>query len=192
MVVADFIHVILTHMNGHVSLPSVLAKITNDHRHQKFREFKSTITGMLENVRYEQSILQTAKQLLADAKFRQVRDLHRGYAQHVRNAIIDNDEGSGEGWRTRRRGQSNSFLGENGSPLNGASLARIQRLQKARRRDRKAHPPLNEVLQQLNGGGNSEDCGSESEDEDFDDGPPVIPHGHLVLELEPMFRTGFS
>ena len=39
---------------------------------QEFREFRSTITGMLENVRYEQKILQTAKQLLADAKFRQV------------------------------------------------------------------------------------------------------------------------
>ena len=59
MILADFVHVILTHMNGHVSLPSVLAKITNDHRHQKFREFRSTINGMLENVRYEQSILQT-------------------------------------------------------------------------------------------------------------------------------------
>ena len=67
-VLADFVHVVLTHMNGKVSLHSILKKITNDHKNQEFREFRSTITGMLENVRYEQKILSTAKQLLADAK----------------------------------------------------------------------------------------------------------------------------
>ena len=147
MVLADFVHVILTHMNGHVSLPSVLTKITNDHRHQKFREFRSTITGMLENVRYEQNILQTAKQLLADAKYRQVRNLHRGYAQHVTKPIIES--GSGVGGRRRRRRRSNSMLGDDGEPLDEESVARIRRLQKGRRRNRKAHPPLNDVLKQL-------------------------------------------
>lgn len=191
MVLADFVHVILTHMNGHVSLPSVLAKITNDHRHQKFREFRSTITGMLENVRYEQSILQTAKQLLADAKYRQVRNLHRGYALRVKNVYLDEDEGGGGTEGRRRRQRSNSMMGEDGAPLDKASLARIRRLQKGRRRDRKAHPPLNEVLKQLNGGGGG-GGDSDSEDEDFEDGSPVVPHGHLVLELEPRYRTGFA
>jgi len=83
------------------------------------------------------------------------------------------------------------MMGEDGAPLDKASLARIRRLQKGRRRDRKAHPPLNEVLKQLNGGGGG-GGDSDSEDEDFEDGSPVVPHGHLVLELEPRYRTGFA
>jgi hypothetical protein len=45
---------------------------------------------MLDNVRYEQKILQTAKALLADAKYRQVYNLHRGHGQHVANIDVKN------------------------------------------------------------------------------------------------------
>ena len=40
LVLADFVHVILTHMNGRVSLKSILKKITHDHKNQEFREFR--------------------------------------------------------------------------------------------------------------------------------------------------------
>ena len=55
-----------------------------------------------------------------------------------------------------------------------------------RRRRNKAHPPLNEILKQMNNDDEEED----SEDEDFDGESMVIPHGHLVLELQPKYRTG--
>ena len=182
MVLADFVHVVLTQMNGHVSLPSVLAKITKDHRHQRFREFRSTINGMLENVRYEQSILQTAKQLLADAKYRQVRILHKGYADHIQNKVIDTDD---DGDATRRRNISG--LDEDGEERDASSVARIRRLQKGRRRHHKAHPPLSDVLKKM-----SNSDAEDSEDEDFNDGSMMIPHGHLVLELEPKYRMGLT
>jgi hypothetical protein len=173
-VLADFVHVILTHMNGRVSLKSILKKITNDHKNQEFREFRSTITGMLENVRYEQKILQTAKQLLADAKYRQVYNLHRGHGQYVSN--IDIKDYDIDLLTISRSNRSESTDGdtkqEELTPEEvEAKIKRkagLRRVQRARRRDRKAHPAREE----------------QSDDDEVDaEGRPAIKYSHHVLQL---------
>jgi hypothetical protein len=163
-----------------VSLHAVLAKITSDHKDQEFREFRSTITGMLENVRYEQKILETAKQLLADAQYRQVDALPRGQApptgagelQHYARATtrrLAREEAGEEGGGGHGGGGSGG--GEEKDYEAKARMAqRFRRVQKARRRDRKAHPPREEK--------------DEEEDEEFaESGGVTIKYGRHVLQL---------
>ena len=167
-VLADFVHVILTHLNGRVSLHAVLAKITSDHKDQEFREFRSTITGMLENVRYEQKILQTAKQLLADAKYRQVYELHRGQALHIEKIDMKNVEM--ERTMMLAREEEDGEAGGEDYEAKTRMTQRFRRVQKARRRDRKAHPPRVEK--------------DDDEEEEFaESGGVTIKYGRHVLEL---------
>ena len=175
-VLADFVHVILTHMNGHVPLHSVLAKITNDHKNQEFREFRSTITGMLENVRYEQKILQTAKQLLADAKFRQVEALHRGTSLSissnqvkVKEIYIDRTRSSSASGTSGEN--KNEMMNEEEIKKARILKERLRRVQRARRRDHKAHPPREDK---------EDDGDSDYETEELEGG---IKYGHHVLQL---------
>ncbi len=197
MVLADFVHIVLTNMNGHVALPAVLAKITSDHSNQKFREFRSTITGMLENVRYEQNILHTAKQLLADAKFRQVRDLHRGKAHHIKNIVLERGHDA-YGDRGGGLGDVNGGGAESAEAAEAAEAAatakrikaRLRRLQRGRRRATRSHPVLFDVMRELDPVGYGSDSDdSNSDDMGDDEGETVIPYGHLVLGLEPRSRV---
>ena len=79
-VCADFVRLLLGRMAQRVPTMITLQKITRDHGEEKFGEFRSII-GMLDNTRYEQSILTTAKELLANTKFEQVSKLHRGQTE---------------------------------------------------------------------------------------------------------------
>ena len=82
-VCADFVRLLLGRMAQRVPTMITLQKITRDHGEEKFGEFRSSIIGMLDNTRYEQSILTTAKELLANTKFEQVSKLHRGQTRAI-------------------------------------------------------------------------------------------------------------
>eukprot|EP00943_MAST-04B_sp_MAST-4B-sp1_P009275 g9275.t1 len=75
--ISIFIKRLLSAMKGYVSLSDVLMKITKEHRKQPFREFRSTITSMLDNVKYESGILHTVKSILGSSNLKDLKQLHR-------------------------------------------------------------------------------------------------------------------
>ena len=66
---------ILGAMGEYIALPSILKKITDDHGHEEFREFRDTIQHMLESYSYEASILFCAKKLICNDLLRSITNL---------------------------------------------------------------------------------------------------------------------
>lgn len=66
----------LSQMMGFVALPSILRKITQDHATDQFRDYRDTIVGMLDNYRYEKSILITVNKLFENDLFTNIERLH--------------------------------------------------------------------------------------------------------------------
>ena len=77
VIISKLIKRLLSAMKGHVSLSEVLIKITKEHRQQPFREFRSTITSMLDNVKYESGILCTVRSILGSSNLKDLEQLHR-------------------------------------------------------------------------------------------------------------------
>ena len=63
-------------MGTFIALPSIFKKITDDHSHDEFREFRDTIQGMLDTYSYEENILFCAKKLISNDLFRSITVLH--------------------------------------------------------------------------------------------------------------------
>ena len=76
-VITGFVRKLLQAMKAHVSLSSVLMKMTNDHRKQPFGEFRSTISTMLADVKYERDILGTVNSLQVGTTHKNILRLHK-------------------------------------------------------------------------------------------------------------------
>jgi hypothetical protein len=76
----SLIHHILYNMMGYVALPSILDKIVRDHGSDQFGDFKSIFMSMLDNYRYEQTILKTATRLIQHDMHNTTKEL-----RHVRS-----------------------------------------------------------------------------------------------------------
>lgn len=70
------VETILSTMSTYIALPSIFKKITDDHSHDEFREFRDTIQGMLDTFSYEENILACAKKLIFNDLFRSISTLH--------------------------------------------------------------------------------------------------------------------
>jgi len=75
--VFGFVRTVLESMMGHVALPSIMRKITNDHQNDTIQEFRETIQGMLDTYSYEASILKTANNLLNGDMYRSLYSHHK-------------------------------------------------------------------------------------------------------------------
>ena len=136
-VCADFVRLLLGRMAQRVPTMITLQKITRDHGEEKFGEFRSSIIGMLDNTRYEQSILTTAKELLANTKFEQVSKLHRGQTRAI---------GKVEVWdplQSDARERSNSEM----DATTRLSAIMLQRLRAARKRSAKSRGSTFQLFQ---------------------------------------------
>jgi hypothetical protein len=79
---------VLYNMMGHVSLPAMLEKIVRDHGSDEFADFKSIFLSMLENFRYERTLLQTATRLIQQDVWRAIADLRRSRARGRGPALL--------------------------------------------------------------------------------------------------------
>jgi hypothetical protein len=68
---------VLSGMMNHVPLPAILAKITRDQQKGEFREFRETITSMLEAYAYEQRTLKATNVLLSRDVFTSIQTRRR-------------------------------------------------------------------------------------------------------------------
>lgn len=84
-----FTHKILEAMKHKVQLHVILARIMKDHGTAEFKEFKTTILGMLDTYGYEQRILKTANDLLQADMFQYVWYYRRVYGSCSHEGVSD-------------------------------------------------------------------------------------------------------
>ena len=156
-----FIKRLLLAMKGHVSLSDVLTKITKEHRKQPLKEFRRTITSMLDNVKYESSVLGTVKNILGSSNYKDIQQLHRLKCAAYTNVDFwdsNNNNNNNGGSSGGGGGAGGTFVNDGGTGMSAADMeeqkkAIRKKMKRYRKRLNIRKKPLYEIGERWNGSG---------------------------------------